>query len=93
MLTEAEAATKRCPMSFAASQGVSVGGYSHAVAAPAMHDGIGSAIACQTAPLNCIGSGCMAWRWHWQVMADGTHHHVLSAEDKRLGYCGNAGKP
>lgn len=62
MMTEAEAAMKRCPMSFGASQGVSVGGYSQLVPMPSGNYGAGAVVACHHAPLNCIGSACMAWR-------------------------------
>lgn len=44
---------------------------------------------------HCIGSACMAWRWHWSINeVDGTHQHVTDAPDgKPFGYCGKAGKP
>ena len=40
----------------------------------------------------CIGSECMAWRWHVQV--DSEHSHVKGPTvPKPDGYCGLAGKP
>lgn len=40
-------------------------------------------------PANCIGSGCMAWRWHNPRISNGE----LLWEKDTQGYCGLAGKP
>ena len=44
---------------------------------------------------NCIASGCMAWRW--SNASDETKHHMralrMEPTNKRIGYCGLAGKP
>lgn len=38
----------------------------------------------QSSPINCIASGCMAWRWQYGE---------LDEEAPRPGYCGKAGRP
>lgn len=56
------------------------------------------------APINCIGSGCMAWRWVRENMyvpvlpsepggADFILHEQAGDYSTARGYCGKAGKP
>lgn len=59
LTTEEEAKTKRCHASFAACTQVTDRGYVIAMQMPS-----GGAYAVHTAPSMCIGSACMAWRWH-----------------------------
>jgi hypothetical protein len=78
-LTEKEAKTKRCQESF----GDTSVGSGFMEPRPAMAFGaVGMAIA--TSPQCCIGSACMAWRWHYDGLGD---------DPNTLGYCGKAGKP
>ncbi len=107
MLTEEEAKTRRCQEGFAASPGAArepvteYAAVNHAIA-PAMHSigGMGTSVAVattaepKTAPIFCLASHCMAWRWAgwcddtgiWETEADHTPR-------EHVGYCGKAGAP
>lgn len=97
ILTEEEARTKRCQEGYAASPGASLNpstDYVHqSFAMPSMsHSSIGSSTAVtattaapMTAPIFCLGSACMAWRWF-----DNTDDKAIK---EPRGYCGKAGKP
>lgn len=64
LLTEEEAKKTRCQESFPVCAGTSSTGHSVSTASPFAHGYSGGAgFAMHTAPLNCIGSACMAWRW------------------------------
>jgi hypothetical protein len=75
IVTEEEAKTKRCQESFPAADALSPVGSTEAVAIPiqtvnypsSFHGGFAAGgsmtYARHTAPTNCIGSACMAWRW------------------------------
>jgi hypothetical protein len=68
LLSEDEAKTKRCPEGFAAAKGISVDGIpvmQPESAGPAHPHGAAGyyAVSHGGAPMNCIGSECMAWRW------------------------------
>jgi len=86
-LTEDEAKTKRCQESFAAAEGLSIGGFAEAAPFPpnVVSYNATASYARQTAPSHCIGSACMAWRWRFP--------HSANEHDKLLGYCGKAGQP
>jgi len=85
LLTEEEAKTKRCQEAYAASPGAVRDPVTEYVV-ESVPASITTAYACggtsiasasrpATAPIFCLGSGCMAWRWRVE----------------RLGYCGKAG--
>lgn len=114
LTTEAEAKTKRCHEGYAASPGASVNPltdfvHQTSVAPPAMHSvgaGYGAAIttmaAAATAPIFCLGTACMAWRWRgWTNEGpDGPDHRLTNRNPTqghpdyhRYGYCGKAGRP
>ena len=103
ILTEEEAKTKRCQESFPAAEGLSAGGFTEAVPLPpnAFSAGYVSSYAKQTAPLMCIGSACMAWRWVRETLyhpdpLDPTHFTKLEwvgDYSTTHGYCGKAGRP
>lgn len=84
-LTEEEARTRRCQEAYPASNGVTDSPYVRSISmpAPSWYD-VGSAVAVQTAtaPLHCIASHCMAWRWcnNWTTI-----------DGQPLGFCGKAG--
>lgn len=63
-MTEEEAKTKKCPYTFGVAEIRTADGYG-------IREG---------GPWECIGSACMAWRWHGPVM-------------DKTGHCGLAGKP
>jgi hypothetical protein len=48
-----------------------------------------------SAPLNCIGSACMAWRWGKiiNVYTPGATPQEFTLSQELGGYCGKAGKP
>jgi hypothetical protein len=58
---------------------------------PLTHAGGGGmyGVATGGAPFHCIGSACMAWRWHYDVLDE------REKDDAGLpvGYCGKAGEP
>jgi hypothetical protein len=63
-VTEEEAKTKRCQESYPAAEGLSLGGFIENAPVPMGAASISSSCyARYTAPVNCIGSACMAWRW------------------------------
>ncbi len=77
-LTEEEAKkTKRCQESFGPPATPMQMSYT-----------VGVGIAAHTAPLMCLGSACMAWRWVQIIGGDG-----FTPMDTDKGYCGKAGKP
>lgn len=82
-LTPSEAATKRCQESYPAAQGISPDGHSFASGAVMTSPGYGASFAVHTAPMNCIGPRCMAWRWLRGEKNDD--------ESEFLGFCGKAG--
>jgi hypothetical protein len=42
-------------------------------------------------PANCIGSGCMAWRWHeWRMKRGPDGQFLTPAVQEQVGYCGMA---
>lgn len=92
IVTEEEAKTKRCQESFAACTGVSVDGavyqssWSHP---PPPLGGPGYCATVFTAPMNCLGSACMAWRWRLA----GPDHNIDRGDGEKVGYCGKAGRP
>jgi hypothetical protein len=89
-LTEQDASLKRCPAAFAAAHGVNFSGAT-------TYECIGDVpITGQFkdrvhAPLNCIGSQCMAWRW--EQTDDLFRKRDKDRGDPIKGYCGKAGKP
>lgn len=93
IVTEEEAKTKRCQESFAAQAVVTPDGSPLVMATSSW----GSAKYVTTAPANCIGSACMAWRWKWNVtlplVGVVVHSHILASDGGKLGYCGKAGEP
>lgn len=93
LTTEAEAKSKRCHAGYAASSGVTDGASCMSTAVPvppmyAAYGGSNGAYGVQTAsaPLCCIGSACMAWRWAF------TANPVTGIEQTDRGYCGLAGQ-
>jgi hypothetical protein len=97
LTTEDEAKTKRCHASFAASTGITTDGSIMSTSAPMVHHSVyGGSYAVQTAsaPLCCIGSACMAWRW--VSFDDAVGRYRMSESDyraKKPGFCGLAGRP
>jgi len=97
--SEREAKTKRCQEGFAASPGaardpaIEYTVVNKPVPLTSMAMGMGAAAAFssasepKTAPIFCLGSACMAWRWERPPPANRT-----SGEDWYEGYCGKAGK-
>lgn len=93
LTTEDEAKTKRCQESFPASQGLSIDGAITHTSSPALPagypltsgGGYGVTMATASAPLMCLGSACMAWRWSLP--------ESINAADNIFGYCGKAGRP
>lgn len=84
MLTEAEAATKRCPLSFGPAPVATI----TAAPSPSYGSPFGHQFnqpMFQVMPTNCIGSACMAWRWQDSASDPG--------DRGPYGYCGKAGKP
>lgn len=95
IVTEEEAKTKRCQEAFPAADALSMHGSTESVPAssiPMMGFASGAGamgFARYTAPTNCVGSACMAWRWgEWAE--DPTTRQRLGGI---RGYCGKAGKP
>lgn len=94
IVTEEEAKTIRCQESFGPHYVTADGGQSHmpVMHAVSIHQGAygavlnGPALPTVAAPAFCIGSKCMAWRWH---MLEGDAWTVSAPH----GYCGKAGKP
>jgi hypothetical protein len=90
ILTEEEAKGKRCQEAFSAAESINPGGFPTTLSVSRAMESINNAAwEARTfggAPLNCIGSACMAWRWYTGEIAphEGTGTH---------GYCGKAGKP
>lgn len=95
ILTEAEAKTKRCQEGFAASEGVTDGEsiylqtmvsspYISASIGSGGYSGIATAVTAATAPMHCIGSGCMAWVW----ALDAVGSQRTTEEGQMLGRCG-----
>jgi hypothetical protein len=93
IVTEEEAKTKRCQESYPAASGLSPDGAVYASGwhhppPPAPAGATGTAV--HTAPINCIGSACMAWRWQklpdWALDKEG-----LPIKPSR-GFCGKAGR-
>jgi len=70
ILTEKEASTKRCQESFGQFYTTPDG-----KSMMSMAGNFGAGYAVQASPSHCIGSSCMAWRWH----------------ESNHGYCGKAG--
>lgn len=93
IVTEEEAKTKRCQESFAACNSMSTDGagymssWSHPPP-PASPGGTGAIV--HTAPLYCLGSACMAWRWVLEH-EHGDPYNQLVKTDR--GFCGKAGGP
>jgi hypothetical protein len=102
IVTEEEAKTKRCQEGYAAAYGLSEDGKqsgpiaTHSSAGYSPMGGMGGAayaVYSQPhggAPINCLGSACMAWRTF-----SGAHPVTLQTieRDGSHGYCGKAGKP
>lgn len=86
LVTPEEAATRRCQEAYAASDGVTFGnvGATRTEEYPSLSFISGGSMIKQgpTAPFNCIGPRCMAWRMTEGRTLDGTY----------LGYCGKAGR-
>jgi hypothetical protein len=98
ILTEEEAKTKRCQEGFGPSPvqvpSITTHGDPHN---PYGHSWTTTTVA-QSAPVNCIGSACMAWRrWGAQLPDclpfDLNPYSPLPEGAVALGYCGKAGKP
>lgn len=90
IVTEEEAKTKRCQEGYAAAESITHdGALLHTVGqslSVGSYSASGSvAVAVGGAPLNCIGSACMSWRW-FDNLAD-------QAVKTPRGFCGKAGKP
>ena len=87
-LTEEEAKTKRCQEGFGAP-------LNHVPALyPTGERSAETDLAVHVAPVHCIGSACMAWRWNGdspEFFGSGPEDNLNS--DARRGYCGKAGKP
>lgn len=101
IVTEEEAKTKRCQESFAACTGVSVDGavyqssWSHP---PPPLGGAGDGATVFTAPMNCLGSACMAWRWTREASFERVGPLEIRREGQgpysaTYGFCGKAGRP
>lgn len=99
IVTEEEAKTKRCQEGYAASPGAAlnpVTDYVHqSFVVPSMSAPVAGAFGTMattatpiTAPIFCLGSACMAWRWVIGDRAD-----TYGRENKDKGYCGKAVKP
>jgi hypothetical protein len=98
IVTEDEAKTKRCQEGYPASDGVTDGDSLYnqktvpALSSVSAFGGMGFATVAtsMTAPMHCIGSSCMAWRWYIDL-------DRMTVRDvnytNRNGYCGKAGKP
>ncbi len=82
IVTEEEAKTKRCQEGF----GPPLHQPKHPDSVIGKIVGPGEVIV--TAPIHCIGSACMAWRW-------ATEGNLIEgwAASATLGYCGKAGAP
>jgi hypothetical protein len=93
ILTEEEAKTRRCQEGFPAAESINSGGYpiQVTVAADPTHYSSNIGVVTQGgAPLYCIGSACMAWRW---MLAHPHDTDRTQGDDRSRGYCGKAGKP
>lgn len=98
IVTEEEAKTKRCQEGFAAATGISADGrpvMQPASAGPVHPHGAAGyyAVSHGGAPMNCLGSGCMAWRWAQKPNFDFSVHNIEAPAwlDTDRGYCGKAG--
>jgi len=99
ILTEDEACTKRCQESFGPLYVTQDGGEAHiprqqvammgltagANMAGLAEPGFGHNMPTIASPGYCIGSKCMAWRWHLTAEA--------AWDGQPVGYCGKAGRP
>jgi hypothetical protein len=96
LTTEEEAKTKRCQEAFG-------DGFTSAACTPVMttvpmnpfgHSYSGShGVAVAASPAFCIGSACMAWRWHRQIDPFTGENVSVPVGTERFGYCGKAGRP
>lgn len=83
IVTEADAKTKRCQESF----GPPLSGDGSTLT---LHTG--GVAAMTTSPSHCIGTACMAWRWHDPSTWQGPPNAMSSAPpDQWKGFCGKAG--
>jgi hypothetical protein len=89
-LTEDEAKTKRCQESYPAADGVNPGGFAEVSPSP-ISPSWGASAARICAPMFCIGSGCMAWRWATPQVVH--KYNQPTGEIIVKGYCGKAGRP
>ena len=97
IVTEQEAKTKRCQESF----GDGNLGSGFAEPRPAFSfggAGFVTTAAATTSPMYCIGSACMAWRWHaWATYKhrddDGRSFDMEVRLSETHGFCGKAGIP
>jgi hypothetical protein len=106
-LSENEAKTKRCQEGYAASNGAARDPatenttVSAAVAMTSVGTvygagsyGITTTAEPKTAPIFCLASACMAWRWRLNnaYLGEGAIDRS-NGDDRSLGYCGKAGRP
>ena len=96
-MTEDEAKTKWCPFARVAgpvqskAEGVSYNRWPPS-------DGTMKTMLRETPTARCIGSRCMAWRWHLKgtdpdLIAARQYPDVPEPNEPDGGYCGMAGKP
>lgn len=97
IVTEDEAKTVRCQESFGPYYVTPDGGdqykptlYATSYSIPSNGAGwaaiTGGALPTVAAPSHCIGSKCMAWRWHNRTLGE-------AVSETGRGYCGKAGTP
>lgn len=90
LVTEEEAKTKWCPeVRTGLTAGMAVN--RHIADAPGAKDGVYD-------ETRCIGSACMAWRWHaWTAYVPSAEPEAHFVAEARVsfthGFCGKAGAP
>lgn len=95
MMTEADAKTKWCPFSRPVMPRTEDCGFQAGNRDYDRTDGAPSGAVAIAGPLNnCIGSACMAWRWHPSLSIDNPGRAAAAGQTikETRGYCGLAGK-
>lgn len=64
ILTEEEAAKKRCPLAFGQPLDDPQSPATSTCTTMLLHAAGACYVAHATSPVHCLGSRCMAWRWH-----------------------------